>query len=133
MTRPLVLDSYPLIAWLVGEAPAARVREWLREAERRERRLLVSLINLGEVYYILARRRGALEAKVRLGQIRALPLEVCPVSESLAMRAAEIKAAKTLSYADCFGVATALEMDADLATGDPDFKQVEDVVRIVWL
>jgi len=45
-----------------------------------------------------------------------------------------LKATKKLSYADCFAAALAKIRDAELVTGDRDFKAVEnDLKRIRWL
>ena len=38
-----------------------------------------------------------------------------------------------LSYADCFAVASALRHDACILTGDPEFKNVEQIVEIDWV
>ena len=39
----------------------------------------------------------------------------------------------TISFADCFAVATALQFSAAVVTGDPEFKKVENFVEIVWV
>jgi predicted nucleic acid-binding protein len=38
-----------------------------------------------------------------------------------------------MSYADCFAAALAKQSKAELVTGDPDFRQVQDEIKIVWL
>ncbi|MDH3944945.1 MAG: type II toxin-antitoxin system VapC family toxin, partial [Anaerolineae bacterium] len=53
-----ILDSYAMLAYLGGEEGGEFVKEKLEEAQREESRLLMSLINLGEVLYISERRRG---------------------------------------------------------------------------
>jgi predicted nucleic acid-binding protein len=47
--------------------------------------------------------------------------------------AGELKARGGISYADCFAAALAIEKNAPLLTGDREFEQVADKVRIVWL
>jgi predicted nucleic acid-binding protein len=51
----------------------------------------------------------------------------------LAEIAGEFKAAKRMSLADCFAAALAKQRKADVATGDPEFKAVEDEIKILWL
>jgi ribonuclease VapC len=38
-----------------------------------------------------------------------------------------------MSYADAFAVVSAMEHTAILVTGDPEFRQVEHLVRIIWV
>ena len=50
-----VLDSGAMIGWLQGEEPArAKVRELLEQASRGAAKLSISLINVGEVFYLIA-------------------------------------------------------------------------------
>jgi len=51
----------------------------------------------------------------------------------LARQAALFKSGKRISYADCFAAALAKLRRAELVTGDPDFKQVEGEVKILWI
>ena len=53
--------------------------------------------------------------------------------ERLALIAGRIKAFHRLSYAHAFAVATAIDLDTTLLTGDSEFKSVEDKVRVEWL
>lgn len=38
-----------------------------------------------------------------------------------------------MSYADCFAAALAKHEKAELITGDNEFKQVENEMKIIWL
>jgi len=91
-------------------------------------------INIGETFYILARERGREGAEYFLNTI--LPsLPIFPVGNSLheVIQAATIKSQYSISYADAFAVATAQREEATIITGDPDFKQVRNLVKIEWL
>ena len=96
------------------------VRRLLRRAVRGNIRLLMNVVNLGEVYYRLVQTAGQQRAGERLQRFRRLPIEVLPAREALALSAARIKAAHPISYADAFAVATAKTEGARLATGDPE-------------
>ena len=52
-----------------------------------------------------------------------------------ARRAAELKANHAIAYADAFAVATALEFQAMLLTGDPEIKPLEGghKLEVQWL
>ncbi|MBW1717726.1 MAG: type II toxin-antitoxin system VapC family toxin, partial [Deltaproteobacteria bacterium] len=93
----------------------------------------ISEINLGEVYYKTIRRLGLESARNHLEQFFELPIQVFPPSSDIILSASEIKAEYAISYADCFAVATALKVVASIITGDPEFKKVEHLVKIVWI
>lgn len=38
-----------------------------------------------------------------------------------------------MSYADCFAAALARKRQAELVTGDPEFREVEDEIKVVWI
>lgn len=109
-----VLDAWALLAVLRAEPAGARVLAW---TERR--RPVVSWINLGEVLYQEARRLGDETAARAIEGVRAAVVAELP-DEELVVAAASIKAAHSISYADCFAVATAERHELPLLTGDPD-------------
>ncbi|RMG00122.1 MAG: type II toxin-antitoxin system VapC family toxin, partial [Nitrospirae bacterium] len=39
----------------------------------------------------------------------------------------------SISFADCFALATAITNDAKIITGDPEFSKVEHLVEVVWI
>ncbi|HEX4119441.1 MAG TPA: PIN domain-containing protein [Verrucomicrobiae bacterium] len=52
---------------------------------------------------------------------------------NLTRQAAIYKATRKMSYADCFAAALAKLKNAELVTGDPEFKEVEKEIKIGWL
>ena len=49
-------------------------------------------------------------------------------------RAAELKSRHAIAYADAFAVATAVEFDATLVTGDPEIEPLEGTqLEVEWL
>jgi predicted nucleic acid-binding protein len=110
----VVLDSWAVLCLLQGDGPgAARVERALAD------RPVMSWINLGEVLYILLRRRGAAEAAETVRDLRAALAVELP-TESVVRQAAAIKAAHPMAYADAFAAATAVAHDGELWTGDPE-------------
>jgi ribonuclease VapC len=132
-TTMFVLDSFALLAYLQDESVASQVEKLLEKASKDRCRLLFSLINLGELLYITERRGGVAKAQDALALIRQLPIELIPADEQLIFAAAHIKANHSLSYADSFAVAVAMQEDATILTGDPEFQSVEKLVKIEWL
>jgi predicted nucleic acid-binding protein len=128
-----VLDSYAILAFIKDEAGADPVREAIRSARDSGNPLLLCTVNWGEVFYITLRTSGRERAGEVVNLISGLPIEVVPADVDLARQAAEFKAAKKMSYADCFAAALAKLHKAELVTGDKEFKQVEGEVKILWI
>jgi predicted nucleic acid-binding protein len=129
----VVLDSYAILAYLLHERGAERVRDMFKDAERGKLELYMNVVNLGEVYYIIARRRGLDTADFIVANLKRMPILFVPVDERLSLLAGRIKTFHRLSYADAFAVATAIDLNATLVTGDEEFRAVEDRVEIEWL
>jgi ribonuclease VapC len=134
-TSDYVLDSFALLAYLQGEAGTSRVRTALEEAAAGRHRVYLSLINLGEVLYVVERGRGLVEAQRTLAIVDQLPLDVLPVTRSTVLAAAHVKARFALAHADAFAVIAARDHGATVMTGDPEFKPVAEagLIAIAWL
>ncbi len=131
MKNAKVLDSHALLAYLKGESGSAAVKKAMEEAGNR---ILMNDINVGEVYYILARERGYERAEHFINSILpSLPIEVVSNDTPAVVRAARIKARHRIAFADCFAAATALQESAAVLTGDPEFKGVEALVAVEWI
>ena len=128
-----VLDSYSLIAYFDGEEGAEKMVEILRSARDSSRPLLLSVINWGEVYYITLRESGRERADEIAHLISTLPIEIIPADLELTKQAAEFKAGLKMSYADCFAAALAKLHRAELVTGDEEFKQTQEEIKILWI
>ena len=131
-----VLDSWAILSWLQGVPHAAdEVRRLLEESERGRVQLLMSLINLGEVYTILAKKSGPQEAEDFLREFRRMPIRSVPVPAALLLAAARLKARFPISYADAIAAETAQRAGAPLVTGDPDFRRLEadGLLQVDWI
>lgn len=128
-----VLDSWALVAFLEDEPAAAEVEKLLEQATAERHKLLMSVVNWGEVYYNTMREVSQEAAEEKIRQIAAMPIEIVGVDLHMARQAAVFKATKKMSYADCFGAALAKIRNAEFVTGDPEFKEVEKEIKIGWL
>jgi predicted nucleic acid-binding protein len=90
----------------------------------------MTLINLGEVYYICGRLKGAAWAHQKLTEIRSLPLTISTLDEQTVLQAATYKMIYPISYADAFALTCALEQNALLVTGDPELVKLTTLVQI---
>ena len=129
----IVLDSQPVVALLQNEAGADVVRELVRRAEARELELLISVLNVTEVMYVMARRGGPAASLATLDLLQDLPLKVVPVDLELAARAAWFKAGGGIALGDSFAVALAHREGVPVLTADPEFKRVADRIEVRWL
>jgi uncharacterized protein len=134
MKRRRLLDSFAMVSYLNRETGFQKVLDLMADAERSGNAVFMNDVNIGEVYYILHRKRGYEKAEYFLESvIPSLPLN--PVSNEFddVIAAARIKAEYPLSFADCFAVATARKENMVIVTGDPEFKKVEHLVTVDWL
>jgi uncharacterized protein len=129
-----LLDSFALLAYLNKEKGYQKVRDMLADAQKTGEFNLMNEMNVGEVYYILFRKRGREQADYFLETIlAALPITIITNTFNDVIDAAKIKAEYPLSFADCFAAALARKYDALIVTGDPEFKRIEHIVALEWL
>jgi predicted nucleic acid-binding protein len=131
-----VLDSWAMLGWLQAEEPArATVREMLELASRGEAMVSMSLINVGEVFYLVAKRHGSAMAERFLSEIPMMPLRTLLPDRKLILNAARLKSRFAISYADAFAVETARQEKALLVTGDPELFDLSrrEPVEVLWV
>jgi len=132
----MVLDAHALMVLFNDEPGAEDVEKILLKAESGNPRLLMSVINWGEIYYSIIRGASQEIADSKAHEIAGMRIELVPVDAGdleLIRQAAVFKATKKMSYADCFAAALAKIRKAELVTGDRDFKTVESDLKIHWL
>ncbi len=127
-----VLDASAVMTFFEDRPGADKVENLLEGAAEKQRFLLMSVVNWGEVYYSVWRTHGEDAANEKLKQIAQLPIEVIDVDMPTTKLAASLKAGHKLPYADCFAAALAQQRKATLVTTDKDFTQVERQVNILW-
>jgi len=125
------LDSFAIIAYLGNEEGADKVEELINKAEKGEIKLFMNYVNLGEVYYIVAREFGTAKANEAVTIVKRLLIEFVQVNKSLALTAGRIKAVHNLSYVDIFVVAIAIDKKGIIVTGDREFEGAYS--NILWI
>ncbi len=128
-----ILDSYALLAYFQAESGGQQVKSILKEALAGDCANFLSVISLGEIYYIIARRKGEQTAKAIVKDINLLPVDFVYAGTERVLAAAKVKAQFPISYADAFVVSAARELSATILTGDPEFKEVESLASVLWL
>jgi ribonuclease VapC len=133
MAAPKVLDSFALIAFFEDEPGAEEVERQLLKAEEAGQRLLMTVVNLGEVWYSIARTDSEKTADEKIREIQGMAIEIVDADWALTRQAAAFKVKGKVAYADCFAAALAKQRKTEVITGDPEFKQLEGEVKIHWL
>ncbi|MGI8439152.1 MAG: type II toxin-antitoxin system VapC family toxin [Thermoleophilaceae bacterium] len=122
-----VLDAYAIVALLRDEAAAEQIEQTIATG-----RAGASWVNLGEVYYSLARRGGHSAAAAAVERVSRRILTDEPSAASI-VAAAGIKARHRLSYAEAFAVEVAERHRAPLLTGDPEIVALASEVTVIDL
>jgi PIN domain nuclease of toxin-antitoxin system len=129
-----VLDSSAVLRFLDSEAGADRVEEILGLRMAQAAEIAISAVQWGEIAGKVRKRLG------ESGQVRALAMlsrfqpSIVAATSDRAVRAAELKVDRRISYEDAFALDVAMEStDRILVTADCDFKAVEDLARIEFL
>ena len=133
MSSTKVLDAYALITFLENEPGADAVRELILQAEAGELKLLMCVINLGEIWYSIARTTSSKTADRFVQEIQGMAIEFVNADWELTQQAAIYKARGRISFADCFAAALAKARKAEVVTGDREFQRLEDEIGITWL
>ncbi|MBI3618234.1 MAG: type II toxin-antitoxin system VapC family toxin [Candidatus Omnitrophica bacterium] len=128
-----ILDASALVAYLWKQSGYEKVQDFLTQATDAQKRLLMTTVNLGEVYYLLLRDHGPEDSDKILKVIETLPIDFIEADMKLVKQAAIYKAAKKLPYVDCFAAALAKLHKGEVVTGDKEFKAIENEVKITWI
>jgi len=129
-----VLDSSAILRMLDKEAGWQRVAEILELYAVGSCALFISAVQWGEIAGRIRKRGGVLEQIRVMGKLSQLQLVIEPVMPEQAVRAAELKADRGISYADAFALELATRSpERILITADYDFKNVSDLANIEFL
>ncbi len=127
-----ILDSYAVLEYL-EDGPGAPAVETMLEKSTATRPVLISWVNLGEVLYVVRRRRGADSADLVLAALDQLPLDTVDAGRALTLVAARLKNRYPISYADAFCAALSKLTGLPAVTGDPEFRVLAHEIDVVWL
>lgn len=129
----LTFDSEPIIAYFLGEETAKQIVPLLQDILNGETIAYINMVNLSEIYYILHRINPIIvDTKIEI--LQNYGINIVPVTENgLWKNAAKIKSSHSMSLADAYAVATAIETGSTLVIGrDKEFNTV-DIEKIALL
>lgn len=128
-----VLDTWAVIAYLEDEPSGEQVEELIATAHEEQIPVYMSVINVGEVWYTMAREISEEEANASVKSLRDLRIQFENADWELTQEAARFKSQHKMSYADAFAAALAKIKKADLITGDNEFKPLDGEIKISWV
>jgi predicted nucleic acid-binding protein len=131
--KTYVLDANAILDYLQDGPGAATVERLLRDAFRHGPGLMISVINLGEVFYLLWKNTGEQKARQTIDDLALLPLQIVPVDLPQALKAGELKALHKIPYVDCVAAALVMTHSATLVTADRDFEKLGRRFPVLWL
>jgi ribonuclease VapC len=131
--KAYVLDTWAVIAYLEDEPSAVQIGNLIATAHEERTPVYMSVVNVGEVWYTIAREISEAEADTSIKELRDLRIQFQDVDWELTREAARFKSHHKMSYADCYAAALAKLRMAELVTGDGEFSSVEDQVNIQWV
>lgn len=127
-----VLDAQPIVGSYRGEPFRPAVQRLIEGAKQGSVTFRLTSVNAGEIVYGVERALGRTAGEFVLEEIQDWT-EIVVADLELSLRAAWLKLRGGISYADGFAAALAHRDGLPVLTGDPEFRRVEDVVRIAWL
>jgi len=120
----ILVDSFGWIEYLAEGQLVERYEEYLANLAE----VVTPTIILYEVYKKLRRERKEEEVLLVIAQI--MKTKVVPLSEEIALLAAEISLKHTLPMADAIVYATAMKEACPVVTSDPHFKGLDEVIYL---
>jgi len=128
-----ILDAHALLVFLEREPGFEKVKAIFTAEIEKDKRLLMTSVNFGEVFYIVLRDVGEEKALEIEKTIPSLPIEIVNVDIQIAKEAARFKSRGKMSYADCFVAALAKIHKGEIVTGDKEFKAIESELKVSWI
>jgi len=129
-----VLDSSALLRFIDNEPGGQRVETILIDGIAGRIQVAISAVQWGEVAGNVRKRFGTVRELQVLTSHMTCEVEVIPATADRAVRAAELKVDRKISYADAFALELAIQSpEHTLVTADYGFKAVADLARIEFL
>jgi len=129
-----VLDSSAVLRYIDKEAGADRVMAIFKTCVRRQAEVCISAVQWGEIAGNLRRKVGASNQNRILDSFIPFELKIVSATGERAVRTAELRVDRKISYADAFALNLAMDSpDHVLVTADYGFQAVDDLARIEFL
>jgi uncharacterized protein len=131
--KAYVLDTWAVIAYLEDEPSAPQIADLIASAHEEEIPVYMTVVNVGEVWYTIAREVSEEDANSSIKELRDLRIQFVDADWELTQEAARFKSQHKMSYADCYAAALAKTKKGDLVTGDKEFNALGNEIKIQWV
>jgi predicted nucleic acid-binding protein len=123
--KEYVLDSNAVLRYFGVSAGQGtdKIRALFQQAERGQARLSMSVVNLGEVLYVLLKHVSEQQVRHYVQALQRVATMV-EADAAQALRAAEMKHNYKLGYADSFAATLSVTLKATLVSADPAFEKL---------
>jgi predicted nucleic acid-binding protein len=132
--KEYVLDANAVLRYFgVSEGQGVnKVRALFEQAERGQAHLSMSVMNLGEVLYVLLKHVGEPRARHYV-QVLQHVVTMVDADAAQALAAAQNKHTYKLGYADSFAATLAMTLKATLVSPDPAFEKLGKNLKSIRL
>jgi ribonuclease VapC len=132
-TKVLVLDSWAVIAFFEDEPAGKKIADLIANAHEDGIPVYMTVVNVGEVWYITAREISEEAANNIVKELNGLRIEFMDANWEITQEAARFKSKNRMSYADCYAAALTKLKKGVLVTGDNEFRALDDQIGIQWV
>jgi ribonuclease VapC len=132
-TKALVLDSWAVIAFFEDEPSGKKIADLIANAQEDGIPVYMTVVNVGEVWYITAREISEEAANNIVKELNGLRIEFMDANWEITQEAARFKSKNRMSYADCYAAALTKLKKGVLVTGDNEFRALDDQIGIHWV
>jgi predicted nucleic acid-binding protein len=131
--KKYVLDANAVFDLVEAGPGFQKVEHLFQTAIQQHSSIVISVLNWGEVFYLLWQQRGEETARRTTARLSRLPIEIVPVDLAQAIKAGELKAVHKIPYVDCIAAALATLHQATLVTSDRDFEKLGRHFPVLWI
>jgi predicted nucleic acid-binding protein len=130
VSKPVVLDTSAILAFVDDEPGADTVEKMLLAAEAGRVELFGSFVTITEARYITMQEQDEAGADGLIGRLKSWPVKWIHSDEQLCLLAGRFKAERRISLADAFVGATAFQLGAKVLHKDPEFTALADEIEL---
>lgn len=132
-TKAFVLDSWAVIAFFEDEPAGKKIADLIANAHEDGIPIYMTVVNVGEVWYITAREISEEVANNIVKELNDLKIKFVDANWEITQNAARFKSKNRMSYADCYAAALTRIKNGVLVTGDTEFNAIEAQIDIQWV
>ena len=128
MAKDYVLDTSAILAVWQGEDSSEDLKELVNEAGKGKCKLYLSFMTFFEAYYTVKKKVGESKAfEIYYWLSNSFPAERVDLTESILVRAGDLKAKYKISAVDAWIVAMGLFKNANIVHKDEQFDHIRDL------